>query len=39
LQERLQDFIEVISGPTPVRDTGCETCKFISERREIFGAE
>ncbi|MFM8897822.1 MAG: PD-(D/E)XK nuclease family protein [Actinomycetota bacterium] len=39
LQERLQDFIEVISGPTPVRDSGCETCKFISNRREIFGAE
>lgn len=39
LSERLQDFIEVISGPTPVRDSGCETCKFIAERREIFGAE
>ncbi len=39
LQERLQDFIEVISGPTPVRDSKCETCKFISDRREIFGAE
>lgn len=39
LHERLQDFIEVISGPTPVRPTGCETCKFIAERREIFGAE
>ena len=39
LHERLQDFIEVISGPTPVRDSGCETCKFIADRREIFGAE
>ena len=39
LQERLADFIEVISGPTPVRDSSCDTCKFISERREVFGAE
>lgn len=39
LQERLQDFIEVISGPTPIRDSKCETCKFIGDRREIFGAE
>lgn len=39
LQERLADFIEVISGPTPIRDSGCETCKFISDRREVFGAE
>jgi len=39
LQERLADFIEVISGPTPIRDSRCETCKFIAERREVFGAE
>ena len=39
LQNRLREFIEVISGPTPVRDSGCGICKFISERREVFGAE
>lgn len=39
LQERLSDLIEMISGPTPTRDSQCELCKFISERREIFGAE
>lgn len=39
LQERLADFIEVISGPTPTRASSCELCKFISDRREIFGAE
>ncbi len=39
LQRRLTEFIALISGPTPVRDSACETCKFISDRREIFGEE
>lgn len=39
LQARLSEFITMISGATPVRDSSCETCKFISERREVFGAE
>jgi hypothetical protein len=39
LQNRLTEFITMISGPTPVRDSGCDTCKFISDRREVFGAE
>ena len=39
LQSRLSEFISMISGPTPTRDSSCETCKFISDRREVFGAE
>jgi hypothetical protein len=39
LQGRLSEFIRVISGPTPAPDSGCDLCKFISDRREIFGAE
>jgi len=39
LQNRLGEFITMISGPTPTRDSACETCKFIADRREIFGAE
>jgi hypothetical protein len=39
LQNRLTEFITMISGPTPIRDSGCDTCKFISDRREVFGAE
>lgn len=39
LNSRLTEFITMVSGPTPVRDGSCENCKFISERREIFGAE
>lgn len=39
LNNRLTEFIAMVSGPTPVRDGSCENCKFISERREIFGAE
>jgi hypothetical protein len=39
LQNRLTEFISMVSGPTPVRDSSCESCKFISERREVFGSE
>lgn len=39
LTRRLNDFIYVISGSTPERDSGCEQCRYISQRREIFGNE
>lgn len=39
LANRLTEFISMVSGPAPVRDSSCENCKFISERREVFGAE
>lgn len=39
LAERLQDFIQVISGEVPSADSTCDTCKFITTRREIFGQE
>lgn len=39
LQDRLTDFIKVISGPAPEPDSQCETCKFINDRREIFEGE
>ncbi len=39
LSNRLTEFITMVSGPAPSRDSSCENCKFISERREVFGAE
>lgn len=39
LERRLTEFITVISGPTPERDSGCEQCRYVSRRREIFGGE
>lgn len=39
LAKRLSDFIGVISGPTPERNSRCEHCRYISQRREIFGNE
>ncbi len=39
LQLRLTEFISVITGPTPGRPTGCENCKYIADRREVFGNE
>ncbi len=39
LTRRLNDFIYVVSGTTPERDSGCEQCRYIAQRREIFGNE
>lgn len=39
LQGRLTEFITLISGPTPMAKSNCDTCKFITDRREVFGAE
>jgi hypothetical protein len=39
LQSRLGEFISVISGPSPQAGFGCDICKFISDRQEIFGPE
>ena len=39
LERRITEFIMVISGPTPERDSGCEQCRYMSKRREIFGGE
>lgn len=39
LEQRLDQFIGMISGPTPQAKDNCDLCKFISERRSIFGEE
>ena len=39
LEDRLRDFIGVISGPTPDRKAKCDVCEFITNRREVFGEE
>lgn len=39
LERRLSQFIAMISGPTPNPKENCDLCKFITDRREIFGEE
>lgn len=39
LERRLTQFIAMISGPTPNPKENCDLCKFITDRREIFGEE
>lgn len=39
LQQRLAEFIAVITGPTPEAKATCDQCRYISTRREILGNE